>query len=67
MKKRRIEIDGILEKLREFENDPRFGDNLYAIDENIKFAEAMKSLLRYAWWLLTRASKRRFGLLSRQM
>lgn len=57
MKKRRIEIDSILQKLRGFENDPRYGDRLYAIQENIKFAEAMKSLPRYAWWLLTRAPK----------
>lgn len=57
MKKRKIEIDGILQKLREFENDSRYGDRIYAIKENIKFAEAMKSLLRYGWWLLTRVSK----------
>lgn len=57
MKKRKIEIGGILEKLREFENDSRYGDRIYAIQENIKFAEAIKSLPRYAWWLLTRAPK----------
>lgn len=57
MKKRRMEIDGILQKLREFKNDPRYGDRIYAIGENIRFAEAMKSLPRYAWWLLTRAPK----------
>lgn len=57
MKKKKIEIDGILQKLREFRNEPRYGDRLYAINENIKFAEAMKSLPRYAWWLLTRAPK----------
>lgn len=55
MKKRRIEIDGILQKLREFKNDSRYGGSLYAIEENIRFAEAIKSLPRYAWWLLTRA------------
>lgn len=52
-----MEINSILQKLREFKNDPQYGDRLYAIDENIKFAEAMKSLPRYAWWLLTRALK----------
>mgnify|MGYP001584098075 FL=1 len=58
MKKRRIiEIDGILEKLREFKSDSRYGDRLYAIEENIRFAEAMKSLPRYVWWLFTRAPK----------
>jgi len=57
MKKRRIEIDGILEKLREFKNDSQYDDRLYAIDENIRFAEAMKTLPSYAWWLLTRAPK----------
>ncbi|MBU6431321.1 MAG: hypothetical protein KGJ58_03480 [Patescibacteria group bacterium] len=44
MKKRRMEIDSILQKLREFKNDPRYSDRLYAIHENIKFAEAIKSL-----------------------
>ena len=57
MKKRRIEIEGILQKLREFKNDLRYSDRLYAIDENIRFAEAMVSLPRYVWWLLTRAPK----------
>jgi len=57
MKKRRIEIEGILQKLQEFKNDPRYGDRLYAIEENIRFVEAMKSLPRYVWWLLTRAPK----------
>lgn len=57
MKKRKIEIGGILERLREFRNDPRYGDRLYAIEENMRFAEAMKSLPRYGWWLLTRAPK----------
>lgn len=57
MKKRRIEIGRILEKLREFENDSRYGGRLYAIEENIRFAEAMKSLSRYIWWLLTRVPK----------
>lgn len=57
MKKKKIEIGGILQKLRKFEGDPRFSDRIYAIEENIKFAEAMKSLPRYAWWLLTRAPK----------
>ena len=52
-----MEIDGILEKLRQFKNDPRYSDRLYAIAENIKFVEAMKSLPRYLWWLLTRAPK----------
>jgi len=46
-----------LEKLREFKNDSRYSGRLYAIEENIQFAEAMKSLPRYVWWLLTRASK----------
>src|SRR3989338_7562039 len=57
MKKRRIDIEGILQKLREFKNDLRYSDRLYAIDENIRFAEAMVSLPRYVWWLLTRAPK----------
>ena len=52
-----MEIEGILEKLREFKNDSRYRGRLYAIEENIQFAEAMKSLPRYVWWLLTRASK----------
>lgn len=52
-----MEIDGILRKLGEFKNDPRYGDRLYAIEENIRFAEAIKSLPRYIWWLLTRAPK----------
>lgn len=57
MKKRRIEIDSILHKLREFENNLVYSDRLYAIQENIKFAETIKSLPRYVWWLLTRAPK----------
>ena len=35
MKKRRMEIEGILQKLREFKNDPRCGDRLYAVEEDI--------------------------------
>ncbi|MEK9182127.1 MAG: hypothetical protein AAB781_00890 [Patescibacteria group bacterium] len=57
MKKRIVEINGILEKLLEFKNDPRYGDRLYAIEENIRFAEAIKSLPSYVWWLLTKAPK----------
>jgi hypothetical protein len=57
MKKRRMEIEGILQKLREFKNNPQYNDRFYAIDENVRFAEAMKSLPSYIWWLLTRAPK----------
>ena len=32
MKKRRMEIDGILQKLRDFKNDPRYSDRLYAVE-----------------------------------
>ena len=35
MKKRRIEIEGILQKLREFKNDLRYADRLYAIEEDL--------------------------------
>ncbi|MBM2818187.1 MAG: hypothetical protein HW401_777 [Parcubacteria group bacterium] len=57
MKKRRIEIDSILQKLREFKNDQRYSDRLYAIEENMRFAEAMKTLPSYVRWLLMRAPK----------
>lgn len=51
MKKRRMEIDGILRKLREFENDPRYGDRLYAIEEDLLFLSGKKIghiILKYA-------------------
>lgn len=57
MKNRQIEIENALEKLKQFKVDERFKDKLYAIEENILFLQSIKSLPRYVWWLLTRASK----------
>ncbi len=51
------EINSAIEKLKAFRADPDYGDRQYAIDENIIFLEAIKSLPRYAKWLITRAKK----------
>lgn len=48
-------IEEVLNDLESLKNDPSL--NQYAIDENIAFFDATKSIFRYIWWLITRAPK----------
>ncbi len=53
---RKVLIDHILKDLSRLRGNPSFL-NQYAIEENIAFFEAIKSVPRYLWWLITRAPR----------
>lgn len=54
-KNRKEIIDEVLKDLELLKNKPDF--NQYAINENIVFFEATKSIFEYIWWLITRVPK----------
>ena len=54
-KARREHINEILKDLTDLKS--RDFENVYAVDENIKFFEAMYSLPRYVWWLFKEMPK----------
>jgi hypothetical protein len=57
MNNRILDIGSAQIKLEEFKKDPQYVSSLYAIEENIAFLEAIKSLPRYIAWLFGRAQK----------
>lgn len=52
---RKESIDEVLKDLELLKNNSKI--NQYAINENIVFFEATKSILKYIWWLIMRAPK----------
>lgn len=54
-KNRKETIDEVLKDLELLKNKLNF--NQYAINENIAFFEATKSILKYIWWIVMRAPK----------
>ncbi len=57
MTNRLQEINNALEKLNAFKEDAAYSDRFYAIDENIRFLNAIKTVPSYVAWLFGRAGK----------
>lgn len=57
MPPRNQQIEQALARLEAFKSDPMYADKRYAIDANIVFLQAARSLPRYLWWLFTVAPK----------
>ncbi len=57
MSTRKQQIERALARLRVFQKDPAYTDKQYAVQANITFLEAARSLLRYLWWLFKVAPK----------
>ena len=51
------EIRTIILELESLKSETRDADKLYAIDANIAFYKATKSVFKYIWWLITVAPK----------
>lgn len=57
IKKRRVEIDGIIKDLEMLKLVKEQGINKYAVEENILFFKAIKSIFTYIHWLLFHVPK----------
>ena len=57
MSKRLEEIGSAIEKLEQLKHDPTFTEKMYAIEANVEFLNAIKTVPRYINWLFTKASK----------
>jgi len=56
IRERRSLLDEIINDLEDLKSRGTF-ENVYAINENIKFFEALKSLLKYIKWLIKEMPK----------
>jgi hypothetical protein len=57
MSNRKQEINDAIVKLKSFKTDPRFVNDAYAIEQNIKFLNSIKTIFGYIYWLVNDTKK----------